>query len=306
MAFSPAVSVVVPTYNRADLLSEALDSILAQDWSPLEIVVVDDGSTDDTPRILERFTRAHEGIFRVIRQPNAGEAHARSEGIRAARHPFVALLDSDNVWLPGKLRRQMQLFEGDPSLDFTFTGYYNFGDRPREEVLLPRWETSTEFALEQLFISCCINISSVVARRSTLMDAGLFDPALRLCVDYDCWLRVAAAGYRIGYLAEPLLDYRIHGGCVSLNLLQVNLAAERVLQGLFASKTLPPAFQGRWRFYLARCYLSTACRYFEVCEWPAVRQSLWRAARTRPLSVRPGWILMYLRSLFRRARPTPT
>src|SRR5215210_6649119 len=103
---SPGITVVIPTYNRVDLLGEAIDSALAQDWPEFEVVVIDDGSTDETPQLLS----AYGDRVRVIHQENAGESNARNAGVSAARHELVALLDSDNRWLPGKLRRQMVLF----------------------------------------------------------------------------------------------------------------------------------------------------------------------------------------------------
>jgi glycosyltransferase involved in cell wall biosynthesis len=298
MSSLPGVSVVIPTYNRADLLPEALDSVLAQDWPDLEVVVVDDGSTDATPQLLDGYVANHGAKMRVIRQPNGGESQARSHGIRAASRPYVALLDSDNFWLPGKLRRQMQLFLDDRDLDFTFTGYYNFGDVPREPVVLPHWETTNSYALEQLLVGCCINTSTVIAKRSVLIDVGLFDTSLRCCQDHDLWLRIAIAGYRIAYLPEPLIDYRVHEAGISTNLMLVSESAERVYHKLFDGNMFPAEFQARRKFYLSRCYLNTACRALQAGVGAATRAALRRAARTRPLSIRPGWGLMYLQSFF--------
>ena len=99
MTFPRGLTVVIPTYNRADLLGEAIDSVLTEKWPNLELLVVDDGSTDETPKLLAGYGDQ----LRVIRQENAGESAARNTGIRAATHQLVALLDSDDYWLPGKL-----------------------------------------------------------------------------------------------------------------------------------------------------------------------------------------------------------
>jgi len=302
MSSAVGVSIIIPTYNRADLLPEALESALQQNWPSLEVVVVDDGSTDDTPVLLAGYASRYPDVLRIIRQPNGGESRARSEGIRQARYDFIALLDSDNNLLPGKIERQMQLFHDDPKLDFTFTGYYNFGDVPREAVVLDRWEPTQEYALEELLVGCCINTSTVLARKSVLVDSGLFDTSLRCCQDHDLWLRIAAAGYRIGYLPEPLTDYRVHLGGVSSNLLLVSESAERVYHKLFGSGSLPPVFQARESLYMARCYLNSACRNIQAGEGAAARAALGQALRRHPTLLRPGWALMYLRSLAMKSR----
>jgi glycosyltransferase involved in cell wall biosynthesis len=292
MAPHPGVSVVIPTYNRADLLGEAVDSALAQDWPELEVIVVDDGSTDGTPALLAGYGERVRGI----RQDNAGESSARNAGIRAATHEIVALLDSDNRWLPEKLRRQMELFRKEPAPDFTFTAYTTFGDVPREDVVLDRWEGTQNDALEQLLIGCCINTSTVVATRRCLLDAGLFDEQLTCVQDHDLWLKVAARGDRIAYLPEPLTEYRIHGGAVSGDAALVSRNTEHVFERLFESGSLPENFQRDRSRYLARCYLNSSVRYLEAEDGTAAATALKRAARTRPASIRPGWLRIWARS----------
>ena len=292
MAPDRGISVVIPTYNRADLLREAVDSVLAQQWSELEVVVVDDGSTDRTPELLAGYG----DHVRVIRQENAGESNARNAGILAAKHEVIALLDSDNRWHAGKLRRQMELFSADPAPDFTFTAYTRFGDVPREDVMLDGWEATQEHALEQLLLGCRINTSTVVASRSCLTAAGLFDEGLRCAQDYDLWLRVAVQGYRIAYLPEPLTEYRMHGDAVSGNAALVNASTEHVLERLFDSGALPHRFQRERSYYLARSYLNSACFYLDASDGGAAAAAITRAARARPASIRPGWLLIWARA----------
>jgi hypothetical protein len=290
MSAHPALTVVIPTYNRADLLGEAIDSVLAQEWPELELLVVDDGSTDETPEVLAGYGDR----VRVIRQENAGESAARNTGIHAATHELVALLDSDDYWLPGKLERQLALFSQDPAPDVTFTAYTRIGDVAEEEdIVLDHWEGTQEDALEQLLLGCRINTSTALGRRSAFIDAGLYDTSLRCAQDYDLWLRIAARGYRTAYVPEPLATYRIHPGAVSLDPELVNKSTERVLQRVFDSGTLPEAFQGRRDFFMARRYLNSACFYLDCGEGRAAADSIVRAARTRPASVRPGWLKIW-------------
>jgi glycosyltransferase involved in cell wall biosynthesis len=285
------LTVVIPTYNRADLLGEAIDSVLAEKWPNLELLVVDDGSTDETPALLAGYGDQ----LTVIRQENAGESAARNTGIRAARHDLVALLDSDDYWLPGKLWQQMELFDRDPEPDVTFTAYTRIGDVPEEEVILGGWAGTQEDALEQLLIGCRINTSTAIVRRAALIDVGLYDTSLRCAQDYDLWLRLAAAGYRSAYVPEPLAIYRIHSGAVSLDPELVNTSTERVVERLFDSGTLPADFQSRRDLYLARRYMNSACYYLDCGEGRAAAQSIARAARTRPASIRPGWLKIWTR-----------
>jgi len=290
----PAVSVVMPTFNRADLLPEALDSVLAQQWPQLEMVVVDDGSGDSTPALLDDYRRRFPAILRVIRQENQGVSAARNAGIEAASFDLLAFLDSDNRWLPGKLIRQVAMLEADPSLDVSFTAYRNILAGTQQPMVLDGWLAEPGPAIERLLVGCCINTSTVLARRSALRAVGMFDAELRCCEDHDLWLRLAAAGSRIAYLPEVLLDYRLHGGSISADLARVSAHTERVFERLFDRQVLPPRFQARKRYYLARCYLNSACRYLEAGQGRLSRQALVRALRARPLSARPGWLRLWV------------
>src|SRR5438045_2731868 len=115
----PDVSVVIPSYNRAHLIGETLDSVLAQDVPGMEILVVDDGSTDATEAVV--LGRYGDRV-RYVRQANGGPACARNTGIREASAPLIAFLDSDDLWSPGKLRKQLEMLRRDPSLGLVFTG----------------------------------------------------------------------------------------------------------------------------------------------------------------------------------------
>lgn len=300
MSSPQGVSVVIPTYNRADVLPEALDSVLAQDWPELEVIVVENGSTDRTAEMLAEYETRHADVVRVIHlHPNRGPSRARNAGILAARHQFIAFLDSDNRWSPGKLDRQMPLFEADPSLDLTFTGYRTFGASART-VLIEGWRVSQEHALRELLVGCCINTSSVVVRRESFAESGLFDPATDGLEDYELWVRMAASGLRIGYLAEPLAEYRIHESALSSDLGRASEMTERMFRGMFDGGRLPATLLAERRVHLARCYLNSACRFLEVGEGPAAAAALGRAFLTRPASVRPGWLRLLLEALSNR------
>jgi glycosyltransferase involved in cell wall biosynthesis len=302
MAGLPGVSVVIPTYNRADVLGEAIDSAFAQGVSDLEVVVVDDGSTDETPQLLEQYREKQGAALTVIRQENAGESAARNEGIRRARNELVAFLDSDNRWRPHKLEKQLAIHVGDPEIQFSFTGYATIGAGQGESVILGEWTDDPRQALEELLAGCCVNTSTVLAEKRVLMEVGLFDTSLRCCQDHDLWLRLAAEGCRMGYVPESLLEYRVHDDGTSSDQALVAASTERVFSRIFASGQLPDDVLSRRRFYLARCYLNSSCRYLEARDGGAALRALGRALRTRPAAARAGWVKLALHAIALAAR----
>lgn len=294
----PGVTAVIPTFNRAQLIGEAIESVIGQNYEPLEVIVVDDGSSDETPSVIEQARQESECPIRVIRQPNAGQSVARNAGISAATHDLVAFLDSDNRWRAGKLSGQMALLtEGE--YQFTFTAYSEFGpgiNRPRI-VRVEDWHDDPLPALRRLLIGCLVNTSTVIAHRDVLGDAGLFDPSLQCAEDHDLWLRVAARGHRIGYLDTPLTDYRVHPDAVSQQSALVATSTERVIERLFRDHDLPVEIGTEESVHLARCYLNSACRYIEARRPNEARRALWRAMNCRPISIRPGWLRLLAESL---------
>lgn len=294
----PGITAVIPTFNRAHLIGEAIKSVIGQDFEPLEIIVVDDGSTDETPSVIEHAMQKSEYPMRMIRQENAGQSAARNAGVLAATHDFVAFLDSDNRWGPNKLSNQVSfLTEGE--YQFTFTAYFEFGSKKLRSrtVRVENWQDDSTSALRSLLIGCLVNTSTVIARRNVLIDAGLFDPSLHAAEDHDLWLRVAALGHRIGYLDVPLTDYVIHRESISSQSALVAKSTERVIESFFRDSDLPTEIRAEESVHLARCYLNSACRYIEAGHPHEALSALWRAVNCRPTSIRPGWLRLLADSL---------
>jgi glycosyltransferase involved in cell wall biosynthesis len=216
----PQVSVVIPTYNRAAYVTHAIDSVLAQTYTDYEIIVVDDGSTDDSPGVL----RAYGDRVRVIRQENGGVSVALNTGIEAARAPWVAFLDSDDEWMPDKLAVQMQDIAEHPELCGHFTNVvFRFSDREAVNLFEVRGFRCSQ---EQLLVferplGCVLEHevatrSAFIGRREVLMDAGLFEPGLSVAEDRDLLMRAAVRG-PWGCRSEPLAAYfRRQDGLVTL------------------------------------------------------------------------------------------
>jgi glycosyltransferase involved in cell wall biosynthesis len=201
-ATKPLVSVVIPTYNRAYCLAEAVDSVLAQELRGFELIVVDDGSTDDTPRLLEGYGEA----VRTLRRENHGVSAARNAGIAAARAELIAFLDSDDLWLPGKLRRQVEFFTSHPKALICQTEelWVKNGRRVNPGK---RHRKRGGMIFEPSLDLCLVSPSAVMARRELFERVGLFDESLPACEDYDLWLRVSCR-FPVHLIETPLIVKR--------------------------------------------------------------------------------------------------
>jgi glycosyltransferase involved in cell wall biosynthesis len=195
---TPKVSVIIPSYKTAGLIAACLDSAFAQTYSDFEAIVVNDGSPD-TPE-LEKVLEPYMGRIVYIKQENKRAAGARNDAIRNARGEFVAFLDSDDTWMPDHLSSQMQQFAEDPSLDLVFCDGILVLGEGQERKFMEKNPSNGEATFEALIQERCqIPISTVVARKRALVNAGLFDENLLRCDDYDMWVRSAFSGARIGY-----------------------------------------------------------------------------------------------------------
>ena len=190
--------MIIPSYNTADLIAACLDSVMAQTYSDFEVLVVNDGSPDTAD--LEKVLQPYMNRIVYIKQDNRRAAGARNNAIRQARGEFVAFLDSDDSWLPNHLASQMQLLAEDPALDLVYSNALMVGDPAREPEFMEKCPSSGQATFDALIVERCqIPISTVVARRQTLIDAGLFDEKLPRCDDYDMWVRSVFRGAKVGY-----------------------------------------------------------------------------------------------------------
>jgi glycosyltransferase involved in cell wall biosynthesis len=204
------VSVIVPVFNRERFLRAALDSVLAQTFTGFEIVAVDDGSTDSSPVILHWYQERFPGKVRVISQKNAGPSVARNAAIMVARGTYISFLDSDDLWPPEKLERQLPLFAQHDDIAFIYTGYClmdESGELLEERRPLPYIEGNIHdkiWANED-------NISggTLMVARERLMQAGLFDAELRGAENLDLRIRLSKLG-NVYFCDDLLYFYRIH------------------------------------------------------------------------------------------------
>lgn len=202
----PVVSVVIPAYNVAEYIGEALESIFAQTFGEFEVIVVNDGSPD-TPE-LERVLEPYRDRLVYIRQENRGVSGARNTGMKVARGEYYAQLDPDDVWEPNYLSVQLQTLR-ETGADLVYPNAVFFGDGPEVGRLFMDLCPSTgEVTAEKLLRFECTVMTSVTARREVLLGAGMYDEAIKTAEDFDLWLRVALQGSRIVYHRQPLVRYR--------------------------------------------------------------------------------------------------
>jgi len=196
------VSVIIPTYNRGWTIGEAVDSVLAQDYRDFELIVVDDGSTDNTPEVLD----AYRGTIKVFRQKNKGVSAARNRGIAEASGRFIAFLDSDDLWLPQKLSRQVEFFNTTPDALICQTEevWIRSGVRVNPKK---RHKKPSGIIFEPSLARCLVSPSAVMIRRSLLEVVGNFDETLPACEDYDLWLRISCR-FPVYRIDTPLIIKR--------------------------------------------------------------------------------------------------
>jgi glycosyltransferase involved in cell wall biosynthesis len=193
------ISVIIPTYNRAQTLPRALDSVFAQSLPADEILVIDDGSDDETRSLIEsRYPQC-----RYIHQPNQGVSSARNRGIQAARGEWIALLDSDDAWLPHKLARQLRELRDNPGYRLCHSEEIWMRRGVRVNAMT-KHAKSGGWIFRDCLPLCVISPSATLLHRSLFDELGLFDTRLPACEDYDLWLRICARE-PVLFVEEPLI-----------------------------------------------------------------------------------------------------
>lgn len=289
------VSVVIASYNMGHFLPEAVRSVLAQTYTNVEVQIVDDGSSDGTPAIVQQWRE--DSRVHVHRQDNAGQARAKNQGVALSRGRYVAFLDADDFWLPEKLAWQMPLFQGRPEVGIVYSDYQCIDGEgrplPQEPPRLRRGWVSGALLVENF-----VPYSTGVVRRACLERHGGFDETLGMGIDYDLWLRLSSH-YQFDFVPEKTLHYRIWAGQMSKNYRRRYECAIRIMEdfignnpGLVSRAEIREAwahtYVGRgstmlWReddrIAAYRDYLRALC--FVPWYWPAWRAMLRGLITTR-------------------------
>jgi glycosyltransferase involved in cell wall biosynthesis len=212
------VSVIIPTYNRADMITESIQSVLNQTYTEFELLVVDDGSTDNTKQVVESIK--DERIRNIVMPENGGAGAARNEGIRQAKYDYIAFQDSDDFWLPEKLEKQMKLLAQHPEAGIVYCAYECH--KPNGDVcIVPDREIpmneKSGYIYEHMLYRNTIGAPVVLVRRECLERTGLFDERLSALEDWELFLRIAKE-YEIAYLDEALVKVNLRNGGVSSHM----------------------------------------------------------------------------------------
>jgi glycosyltransferase involved in cell wall biosynthesis len=219
----PRVSVVIPTYNSAASLREAIESVLGQTYLDFEVIVIDDGSTDDTERVVRSFGDR----VCYVSQRNSGAGAARNQGIRTSRGSYVAFLDSDDLWVPSKLEDQIPLLDRDPEIGLVYSDWAVVAEQGEDvPSYLRNLPAASGYVFDGLVQCGFILTSGTVVRRSCLDEVGYFDETLSIAQDYDLWLRICYR-WKVELVNKPLAIKRNRDGNLSSNLPKT--AAERIM-----------------------------------------------------------------------------
>lgn len=228
-----SVSVIIPTYNYGRFIKAAIDSALGQTHAPLEVIVVDDGSTDDTAEVVAAFGER----VNYIKQENAGVCAARNRGVAESRGELIAFLDADDIWEPTKIAKQVVKFD-DPEVGLVHCGMRVF-DSDSGETIEFHLEGSEADTVENLLLWKQPLIvgpgGTVMVTRRAFDDAGDFDTRAKVGEDWDFCYRVARK-YKVGFVAEPLVNYRSHGASAHLNVDEMERGMTLFYEKAFATE----------------------------------------------------------------------
>lgn len=227
------VSIIIPTFNRSSLLKRALGSVYSQTSSEYEIIVLDDGSIDNTAKMIEQF---YPNV-RYYYQSNKGVSSARNQGIKMAKGEWLAFLDSDDEWMPEKLEKQLKLLEDYPEYKVCHTEEIWIRQGVRVNQMNKHQKTGG-WIFPQCLPLCAMSPSSIIIHRSVFDDVGLFDTQLPACEDYDLWLRITAK-YPVLYIEEPqIMKYGGHEDQLSQKYWGMDQYRIKALQKIIAENTL--------------------------------------------------------------------
>ena len=250
------ISVITPTYNRARFLPAAVASVLSQTFGDFELIIVDDGSEDNTPDVLKPFFADRR--VRYVYQENQGQSHARNLALKQATGDFIAFLDSDDVWAPDKLEKQLAVFRANSEVDIVH-GDEAIINEQGSVVSLQNMRRYSGRITRYLLADNSVSITTALVRRRCFDEMGGFDTSVGVADDYELWLRFSA---RYCYQYEPgiVASYRVMADQISSDKRRRYAANERIIQQFLAryGEVLSP---GERRWGLARFYCRKA-RYF--------------------------------------------
>jgi glycosyltransferase involved in cell wall biosynthesis len=296
MGIHPTVSVLMPSFNYAQYLPLAVQSVLSQTYSDLELIIVDDCSTDGSRDIAEECKRLDDRVVTVFHSKNRGLACTRNTGLRASSAKFVALCDADDIWLADKLKIQLEHFYGNDRLGVVHSGaeIINASGSPTGQRFSDLFHLKNQVTSGNLFTELCrrnfLCVPSVVLRREAIEYAGGFDESLRSLEDWVCWTKVSKK-YLFKYDEEPLVQYRIHSASLSNN--SKGMAANRIQ----AIRVLLDAISDINSRPLATMLYSLGMSHLELGQSQDAMSAFAKSIAARPVQLR-AWVRFCQASAF--------
>jgi glycosyltransferase involved in cell wall biosynthesis len=286
----PLVSVIIPTYNSASFLPQSVESVLHQTYANFEVIVVDDGSTDNTEAVLSPYRDA----IRYIKKANSGPSGARNLGINEAKGEFIAFQDADDIWLPEKLQLQMDYLTSHPEIAVLYTDIIQFNHQGQLSFGLQERYGSipSGYIFEELLVNHAVTLSTVIVYRSCIYEVGTFDESLIGAEDYNFYLRLARK-FQFGFLNQALVQKRLHLNNLSDNLDQM---CEDEIKNLDKIALMFPDAHIPTRKLSARIYTRFGKYYFSQQRFDEARGCFQRAFRLSPPLVKT-WHLWMLAAI---------
>lgn len=281
------VSVIIPAYNQGEYLSQAVQSALEQTCSDVEVVVVDDGSTDNTAEVAHSIS---DSRVKYVYQENRGLSGARNTGVRCSSGKWVTFLDSDDLNLPEKHEVLLELFNRDPELGLA-AGTSIIIDQDGEQIGKP-FNTPLPQDLIRLLLWNPMQVCSVMVRREWLDRVGPFDESLHAYEDWDLYLRLARLGCRMAWTPAPVAKYRFHTGQMTRERDRMTRATFAVLDKFFADDALPERWLALRDQAYAGAHLRAAIQAYRIEDWTGGAEELDQAVRLDPEFAAGGGIRM--------------
>lgn len=288
---TPGVSIVMATRNYGRFLGESIGSVLAQTFTDWELIVVNDGSTDDTVPRLERF---RDSRIRTFHADRLGQSRAKNLGVALGRGELIAFLDADDAWEPTKLAKQLPLFSGTVGVVYSGRSLMDEHSRPIADQIVSPLPGRGDIR-DRLFIRNGICFSSAIVRRSLFERVGRFDESLDLAVDYDLWLRAARVA-RFDFIDEPLVRYRTGHANLSRNLddrvaIACSVMARAAIRGGYRGRTVAEGYADTCR---TLAYELRTARPADSLAW-SWRALSWPHRRIKTLKGMLGTLIARLR-----------
>ncbi len=274
---SPKVDIIIPAYNQGHYLKECVESALAQTWENIEVIIVDDGSTDNTAEVGQSFD---DPRVTYIYQDNKGLSGARNTGLENSTGEFVSFLDSDDLFLPTKLSKLMGLFADNPELGLCAGDSILIGEDG--EPIGKTYGDGMPNRPEEWLNGNRIHVGSVLVKKEWLDKVDPFDENLRACEDWDMWLRLAIMGCQMKWLPETVSKYRVHSHQMTRETLRMKSAMLTVLDKTFENENLPDSWKNFEAEARSSALVKAAARAFLSGDGSSAEQDIQAAVQANP------------------------